>query len=113
VRQSVNFVHWLDRPAAILAETGDPARFATPRSLVKPPAATRASPRSPAAVGPAEHEETAEHPPDLTHAALRCSCRRARRLATPANDSSRADSCRKLGQVAWLASQHAPDHHHG
>ena len=23
----------------------------------------------------AEHEETAEHPPDLTHAALRCFCR--------------------------------------
>ena len=48
--------------AAILAETGDPARFATPRSLVKhaacarattPPAATRARPRSPDVAGPA------------------------------------------------------------
>jgi transposase len=47
--------------AAILAETGDPARFASPRSLVKhaglcprdtPPAATRARPRSPGAGGP-------------------------------------------------------------
>jgi transposase len=48
--------------AAILAETGDPARFATPRSLAghpgcahvtTPPAATRARPRSPGAAGPA------------------------------------------------------------
>jgi transposase len=48
--------------AAILAETGDPARFASPRALVKhaglcprattPPARSRARPRSPAAAGP-------------------------------------------------------------
>jgi transposase len=49
--------------AAIVAETGDPSRFTTPRDrwsstpgcarVTTPPAATRARPRSPAAAGPA------------------------------------------------------------
>ena len=46
--------------AAILAETGDPARFATPRALVKDAGLSRdnasgaaRAPPSPAAVGPA------------------------------------------------------------
>jgi transposase len=109
--------------AAILAETGDPARFASPRSLVKhaglcprdnasgafqgkTPISGRGRPRLRVAAwravwaalpnnpvmaarftylttrennrlarypleSQAEHEETAEHPPGLTHAALR------------------------------------------